>query len=443
MIDTSANLFDKIRQQFDNIPYPGIQLEHSPHHDHYLIYIHNIMTPYYLRNQQIINDKDQVILDVGCGTGYKSLALAQANPEAKIIGIDISAESIEIAKQRLIYHGFKNAEFYVSGLEYLEKLGYQFNYINCDELLYLLPEPITALQAMKAVLKPDGIIRANLHSQTQRQPIFNAQKIFQMMGLMDNNPGEFEVEIVTEIMQALKDNVHLKKEAWIGKDYSEPRRKEKVVMNFLLQGDKGYNIPDMFAMLQASNLELISMVNWRSWDLMKLFQNPDNLPVFLEMSLSDIPIEIQLQLFELLNPVHRLLDFWCGHPNQTQSFTPISAWNDTDWQMATVHLHPTLKTSDFRESLLPCVRENRLFPISQYLSLIGEFFYIDSSTASCLVPLLEQPQTIMSLVERWQKIRPIDPITLETIDKGEAFEVVKKFMQILEDLGYIMLIKSN
>jgi len=50
-------------------------------------------------------------------------------------------------------------------------------------------------------------------------------------------------------------------------------------MNYLLQGDKGFTITELFAALKAADLEFISMVNWRQWDLMDLFKekDPENL----------------------------------------------------------------------------------------------------------------------------------------------------------------------
>ncbi|MFM6007624.1 MAG: class I SAM-dependent methyltransferase, partial [Sphaerospermopsis kisseleviana] len=214
MTNSNLELWDKIRKQFDSAPYPRIPLNKSPKDDVNALYIHNIITSYYLRNQKVIDTKDKVILDAGCGTGYKSLMLAEANPGAKIVGVDISEESVKLSRQRLEYHGFDNVEFHVLSIYDLPELNYQFDYINCDEVLYLFPDIAVALQAMKAVLKPDGIIRTNLHSSLQRANIFRAQEVFTLMGLMDGNPEELEIEIVTDTMKALKDNVNLKATTW-------------------------------------------------------------------------------------------------------------------------------------------------------------------------------------------------------------------------------------
>lgn len=101
MEEPASESIEKVRQLFDNAPYPKIPLESSPKHNSALLYIHNIITPYYLRNQKVIETEGKVILDAGCGTGYKSLILAEANPGAKIVGVDISEKSIELALERL------------------------------------------------------------------------------------------------------------------------------------------------------------------------------------------------------------------------------------------------------------------------------------------------------------------------------------------------------
>ena len=214
MNNPESELQAKIRQQFDAVTYPRTPVEKSPQNDYELLFLHNLITPYYLRNQKVIETKGKVILDAGCGSGYKALVLAMANPGAQIVGIDISEKSVELARQRLQYHGFDNAEFHVLPIEELPSLGLEFDYINNDEVLYLFPDIVVGLQAMKSVLKPDGIIRTNLHSSLQRHAIFRVQEMFQMMGLMNENPGEMEMEVARETFDALKDSIILKRQIW-------------------------------------------------------------------------------------------------------------------------------------------------------------------------------------------------------------------------------------
>jgi 2-polyprenyl-3-methyl-5-hydroxy-6-metoxy-1,4-benzoquinol methylase len=437
MDEQSAELLEKIRQQFDFGPYPRTPLEEPPISDPNRLYIYNLVTPYYLRNQKVINTDKKLILDAGCGSGYKALSLALANPGAKIVGIDLSEHSIELAKQRFKYHKIENAEFQQLSLYDLPSLGLEFDYINCDELLYLFPEPALGLKAMKSVLKPEGIIRANLHSAYQRQAYFRAQELFRTMGLMDNNPEDMEIEIAQETMKALKQGVELRAKTW-QQAYDGKEGHEGILMNYLFQGDKGSTIPDLFAALRNSDLEFVSMVNWWQWKLLDLFQDPDNLPVFLAMSLPETSVEEKLRLVELLHPIHRLLDFWCGHSNQAQSFVPVTEWEISDWQGAKVHLHPQLKTQAVKEELLRCLSQLNPFEISRYLP-IGDPFLIDSSVAACLLPMLESPQPIDSIAKRWLKLRPVNPVTLEGFTEEEAFETVTQAMTGLEVKGYVLV----
>jgi hypothetical protein len=62
MNNFNSDLWDKIRKQFDSAPYPNRPLDESPKDDVNALYIHNIITSYYLRNQKVIDSKDKVIL---------------------------------------------------------------------------------------------------------------------------------------------------------------------------------------------------------------------------------------------------------------------------------------------------------------------------------------------------------------------------------------------
>jgi 2-polyprenyl-3-methyl-5-hydroxy-6-metoxy-1,4-benzoquinol methylase len=435
----ASELIEKIRQQFDTGPYPRIPLEQSPKGDASLLYIHNLVTPYYLRNKLIIDEREKVILDAGCGTGYKSLGLALANPGAKIIGIDLSEESVKLARQRLQYHGIDNVEFHVVSIESLPQLGLEFDYINCDEVLYLFPELYVGLQAMKSVLKPEGIIRANLHSALQRLNYYRAQEVFKMMGLMDENPRELEIELLRETMRALKDSVTLKSFTWNPWEQALESSEERILMNYLFQGDKGYTIPEMFSAIRAAELEFIGMVNWWQWDLMELFKEPDNLPVFLGLALPETTVEEELHIFELLHPVHRLLDFWCAHPDRAKPFVPVAEWQVSDWQSIKVHLHPQLITPAVKEELIGCIGQLIPFEISRHLPIVVRCVSLDTITAACLLPLWEEAQSMLALVERWQKLRSVHPVTLEPTSEEEAFGVVMQALTTLESLGYVLL----
>jgi 2-polyprenyl-3-methyl-5-hydroxy-6-metoxy-1,4-benzoquinol methylase len=440
MNELAAEIKEKIRQHFDHLPYPKIPVEISPKEDYQTLYQNSLVTPYYLRSQAVIDSAGKVILDAGCGSGYQALVLAEANPGAKIIGIDLSEKSVELARSRLYFHGFENVEFHVLAIEDLPQLGVQFDYINCEEVLYLLPDLVVGLRALKAVLKSDGVIRGNLHSAIQRFALFRAQNVFKSLGLFDSELGDLEIEAVVETFKAFKPEVDLKRFTWKA-EWETDTNPEAISANYLLRGDKGYTITELFAALKISDLELISMVDWRRWQLLDLFQDPDDLPILWEMSLPELSLEQQLQLHEWIHPRHhRLLDFWCGHANYLQCVKPVVAWSKEDWSAAKVYLHPRLKTAQIKADLCQSIHQRQPFILSRYLpDLSNSTIALESPIAASLLPLWESPQLVQVLVDRWLKICPVNLQTLEPTSPELAWNQMAQKLLALETFLYVFL----
>ncbi|HIK31260.1 MAG TPA: class I SAM-dependent methyltransferase [Oscillatoriales cyanobacterium M59_W2019_021] len=437
MNESQLEHLEKIRQQYDWLPYPYIPIDRSARNDCIGLYFHNLVTSYYIRNQKVIETEGKLILDAGCGSGYKTLVLAEANPGAKVVGIDLSEKSLQVAKERLEYHHIKNFEFHQIALDEVPNLGLEFDYINCDEVIYMLPDSLAGLKALKAVLKPDGILRANLHSSLQRANFYRAREFATLLGLMDRNPEDLEIELLKEVMNSLKNSVDLKQKTWTSQIQKDPKG---ALMNHFIQGDKGSTIPEMFDLLDQAELEFISMLNWRQWDLMDLFQNPDDLPAFLAMSLPGLSLEEKHRFFELLHPVHRLFDFWCGHPNTAHFSIPVAEWSLEDWKTATAYLHPQLKVPETQEKMLEAMTKFQAFLISKYLLIPGlSEVWIDSALLNCIVPLWDAPQSVLSLAQRWHQLRPVDPVNLQPLQFEEALETVTQMLTTMADFGYVLV----
>jgi 2-polyprenyl-3-methyl-5-hydroxy-6-metoxy-1,4-benzoquinol methylase len=439
MTVTSPDLLERMRQQFDEAPYPRKPLDDSPREAYAYLYTHNLVTPYYFRHQKVTSTEGKRILDVGCGSGYTSLVLAEANPGAKIVGMDISSISIDLARKRLEYHGF-DAEFHVMGVEDLPSLGMKFDYINCDEVLYLLPDPIAGLQSMREVLSPDGIIRANFHSSLQRQVYLQIQEFADMMGLLNSDPQEQRIAYLRAIMMNLKSVVWAKNFGW-NRDLET--NDHKILTNHLLRGDQAWTIPQFFSAIKKSNLEFIRMVDWKSWGLEDLFSDVSNLPIEIGFRLADASQEDQLHMFELLNPSnHRLLDMWMGHADRSPELTQIANWPAEDWDNAQVYLHPQLNHESFREDLADCLDQGRLFNLTNHLASSAEGT-IDNIMAGCLIPLLTGPSSFSELVQRWLALQPLNPLTLQPNNKADIHNLLLVRLIDLEDKGYLLIQKGS
>jgi SAM-dependent methyltransferase len=434
------NYQEKTLQQFDSNPYPNIPIEASPRKDVELLYKNSLVTAYYHRYHQVLDDlSDRLILDLACGTGITTLTLAEANPGAKIIATDISQKSLKIAEERLTHHGFHHIEYHLLALEEINQLDFCFDYINASDILYLLPDISLALKQLASVLNPKGIIRGNLHSYYQRLPFYRSQELFSRMGLMDSNPGEIEIGIVRDFFVTLKDTTDLKMRTR-GKNNLQESEDEAILMNYLFQNDKGFTVPQLLEFLERAGLQLIDMVDWREWQLTDLFKEPDDLPAFLAMGFADLELGEQLSLYELIQPNKRLLDFWCGHPDpEPDNFIHTIKQENEDWRKIEVYLHPQLKTDEFKQE---AYSTERAFPINlkNYVPFLVPDVWLDRMLVNGLfTPLYEQSRSLAFLVDRWLKIQPVNPVTLMPTTETEAFVAVSEAVMDQEKLGVILL----
>ena len=94
------------------------------------------------------------ILDVGCGGGILSEALALTG--AQVTGIDLSQASIEVAKQHSQKQGLEIDYRYESVEEVARKHAGSFDVVTCMEMLEHVPEPEKIVASCAQALKPGG-----------------------------------------------------------------------------------------------------------------------------------------------------------------------------------------------------------------------------------------------------------------------------------------------
>ena len=94
------------------------------------------------------------ILDVGCGGGILSEALAKAG--ARVTGLDLSEASVEVAKRPAQSQTLQIDYRYESVQDVADKEAGTFDAIACMEMLEHVPEPGKVVAACAKALKPGG-----------------------------------------------------------------------------------------------------------------------------------------------------------------------------------------------------------------------------------------------------------------------------------------------
>lgn len=93
------------------------------------------------------------VLDVGCGGGILSEALADAG--AIVTGIDATLEAIQVAKDHASNNNI-HIDYYCTPIEDFE--SQRFDVITCMELLEHVPNPGLVMEHCQRLLAPNGIL---------------------------------------------------------------------------------------------------------------------------------------------------------------------------------------------------------------------------------------------------------------------------------------------
>jgi SAM-dependent methyltransferase len=98
------------------------------------------------------------VLEAGCGVGAQTVTLARNSCGASIVSVDISANSIAQAEEKVRAAGLTNVRFQQADIFHLPFAPHSFDHVFVCFVLEHLKEPRAALQALKACLKPGGTI---------------------------------------------------------------------------------------------------------------------------------------------------------------------------------------------------------------------------------------------------------------------------------------------
>ena len=165
-------VFDKVsvdvRKQYEENPYPkwtNTRLNSSPFSVAEMIKNSNLK----LINKEVNLITSPNILIAGCGTGKHSIDIANNYKKSKILAVDLSLRSLAYAKRKTQEFNINNIKYMQADILDLEKLGKQFNIIECGGVLHHMKNPMAGWQVLKNCLKPGGLMKIALYSELARE----------------------------------------------------------------------------------------------------------------------------------------------------------------------------------------------------------------------------------------------------------------------------------
>ena len=110
--------------------------------------------------------RDARVLDVGCGGGILSEAMARSG--ARVLGIDLSQAVLDVAELHALEGKLAVEYKAISAEELAAAQPGSFDLVTCMEMLEHVPDPATTLGALAALVKPGGRV---IVSTLNRKPL--------------------------------------------------------------------------------------------------------------------------------------------------------------------------------------------------------------------------------------------------------------------------------
>jgi SAM-dependent methyltransferase len=320
----SQTVSTAVAKLYDTYPFPPEPLLDEPPPGYNWRW--NWLAAYNFCTGQKPQKQDIRILDAGCGTGVGTEYLVHLNPHASVVGIDLSAGALDVARERCKRSGANRVEFHHLSLYDVAQLSGEFDLINCVGVLHHLDDPIRGIQVLASKLAPGGLMHIFVYGELGRWEIQLMQKAIAL--IQGEKRGDYRdgVQVGRQIFASLPENnriVKRERERWS----LENQRDECFADMYVHPQEIDYNIDTLFELIDASGLEFIGFSNPGFWQLERLLGKAPELMV----RAGELSDRQRYRLIELLDPEVTHYEFFLGRLPITKA-----DWSNDDALMAAI-----------------------------------------------------------------------------------------------------------
>ncbi len=126
--------------------------------------------------------KGMDILIAGCGTNQAAV-FAYTNPDAKVVGVDISQASLDHQQFLKDKYGLDNLELHRLPIEELPTLGREFDLVVSTGVVMVMADPQAGMKALAKCVRPDGVVATMVYAKHGRFAVTLLQSVFRDLGL--------------------------------------------------------------------------------------------------------------------------------------------------------------------------------------------------------------------------------------------------------------------
>ncbi len=181
------------------------------------------------------------IVDVGCGGGILSEALAREG--AEVLGIDLSAELVDIAELHALEQGVDKVRYErISAEELAGREPESFDLVTCMEMLEHVPRPASVVAACARLVKPGGKVFFSTLNRNLKSFLMAIVGAEYLLHLIPKGTHEYEKFIRPSELAAWARAVDLEPLAIRGVEYNPITRRfhlgRDIEVNYLMAFEK-------------------------------------------------------------------------------------------------------------------------------------------------------------------------------------------------------------
>jgi SAM-dependent methyltransferase len=192
---------------------------------------------------------DLDILIAGCGT-WQAAKYALCRPDAHVVGIDISTTSLEHTRQLARKYSLTNLETQLLPIERAGALQRRFDLIVCTGVLHHLADPDTGLRALRAALRPGGVLYLMVYAPYGRTGVYMLQDYCRRLGIGASPPELEDLEATLALLPQRHPLVSLLNGSRDGKN---PSALADALLN---PRDRAYSVPQLLELIDRNGLLL-------------------------------------------------------------------------------------------------------------------------------------------------------------------------------------------
>lgn len=192
---------------------------------------------------------DRSILVAGCGTSQAARYAARW-PNARVVGIDISASSVAYEDELKRKHGLGNLELRRLPVERAGELAQTFDFIICTGVLHHLAEPDAGLTALRDVLAPRGAMHLMVYAPYGRAGVYMLQEYCRRLNI---GWSPREIEELAATLKALPPRHPLVPLLQNSSDFASAAG---IADALLHPSDRAYSVAELFDFLARAQLRL-------------------------------------------------------------------------------------------------------------------------------------------------------------------------------------------